>query len=61
MLIDSVWLGETGKYLDLGYEAQTKYSEVHLSWPGAKYFLSGPPTQSIGAYNDILNLNLKKQ
>ena len=23
-------------------------------------FLSGPPTQSIGAYNDILNLNLKK-
>lgn len=24
-------------------------------------FLSGPPTQSIGAYNDILNLNLKKQ
>lgn len=24
-------------------------------------FLSGPPTQSIGVYNDILNLNLKKQ
>ena len=24
-------------------------------------FFSGPPTQSIGAYNDILNLNLKKQ
>lgn len=61
MLIDSVWLGETGKYSDLGYEAQTKYSEVHLLDLEQNIFLSGPPTQSIGAYNDILNLNLKKQ
>ena len=61
MLIDSVWLGETGKYLDLGYEAQTKYSEVHLLDLEQNIFFSGPPTQSIRTYYDILNLNLKKQ
>ena len=49
MLIDWVWSGRTGKYLDLGHDAPTSLRSVRTSWPRAKYF-PVRPSHSVNNY-----------